>query len=113
MIETSGSTRVDLEPAPEGFFGRMDVWSFGESRIFTATSSGVSMVRDSKAARGAASPEAVAIAVHGVGTGRHETGTRRAWLAGLASAVGTRSPLSRPVDSGFWARNRPQTPVVR
>lgn len=43
MIETSGSTRVALESVFESFFGRMDLWSFGASRIFTAASSGVTM----------------------------------------------------------------------
>jgi AraC-like DNA-binding protein len=111
MVETSGSTRVDLEPAPEGFFGRMDVWSFGESRIFTATSSGVSMARDSKAARGA-SPEAVAIAVHGVGTGRHANGTRqRIVRTGDVMVV----DVTRPFDfawSGRGSSTSLQVPIA-
>ena len=72
LLEASGSTRVDLETPPGGVWGRMSLWSFGTTRVFTAESSGQSMVRDARAARGA-SPEAVAVAVHGLGQGRHRT----------------------------------------
>jgi AraC-like DNA-binding protein len=76
MLATSGSTRVELEATPTGVSSRMQLWSFGESRIFTCASTGVSMVRDARAAQGA-SPEYVAIGVHGVGMGHHETATRQ------------------------------------
>jgi AraC-like DNA-binding protein len=72
MAEASGSTRVDLEPMPEGVSGRLELWSFGTSRIFAARSTGVALVRDEQSARGA-SPDAVAIAVHQGGVGRHES----------------------------------------
>jgi AraC-like DNA-binding protein len=72
LLEASGSTRVDLDTPPAGVWGRMSLWSFGTCRVFTAESSGQTMVRDARAARGA-SPEAVAVAVHGLGRGRHRT----------------------------------------
>ena len=50
----------------------MALWSFGTARVFTAESTGISMSRDARAARGA-STEAVAVAVQGGGTGRHQT----------------------------------------
>lgn len=72
LLDASGSTRVELETPDTGVWGQMSLWSFGSSRIFTSASSGQWMMRDAKAARGA-SPEAVAVAVHGVGQGRHVT----------------------------------------
>src|SRR4029079_19285383 len=72
LLEASGSTCVELETPETGVWGQMALWSFGTSRIFTSTSSGQLMKRDEKAARGA-SPDAVAVAVHGLGQGRHLT----------------------------------------
>ena len=72
LLEASGSTRVELETPPSGVWGRMSLWSFWTCRVFTAESTGQTMVRDARAARGA-SPEAVAVAVHGLGQGRHRT----------------------------------------
>ena len=72
MLAASGSTRVELETGPGGVSARLDLWEFGAARIFTARSTGVTLVRDAMAARGA-SPEAVAIAVQGLGSGRQET----------------------------------------
>jgi AraC-like DNA-binding protein len=73
MLEVSGSTRIDVESPPGGVSAQMSLCAFGASRVFAAESTGVSMARDTRAAR-SASPEAVAIAVHGVGLGRHQTG---------------------------------------
>ena len=71
MLDASGSTRIELDTA-EGVRGQMALWSFGRARVFTAASTGISMSRDARAAR-VASTEAVAVAVHGGGTGRHVT----------------------------------------
>jgi len=71
MLDASGSTRIELDTA-EGVRGQMALWSFGRARVFTAASTGISMSRDARAARDA-STEAVAVAVHGGGTGRHVT----------------------------------------
>ena len=71
MLDASGSTRIELD-STEGLRGQMALWSFGRARVFTAASTGISMSRDARAARGA-STEAVAVAVHGGGTGRHVT----------------------------------------
>jgi AraC-like DNA-binding protein len=72
MLAASGSTHVDLETGTSGVSARLDLWEFGSARLFTARSTGVTLVRDARAARGA-SYEAVAIAVQGLGSGRHET----------------------------------------
>ena len=71
MLDASGSSRIELDTT-EGVRGQMALWSFGRARVFTAASTGISMSRDARAARGA-STEAVAVAVHGGGTGRHVT----------------------------------------
>ncbi len=76
MLEASGSTRVDLETPPGGISGRMELHSLGEARIFTAQCTGIEMRRDHRTARGA-SPDAIAVAVHGVGVGRHQLGDRQ------------------------------------
>lgn len=76
MLEASGATHVELDPVPGGVSGRMELHELGETRIFTAQSSGIALLRDSRAA-GGASPEAVAIAVHGLGVGRHQMGERQ------------------------------------
>ena len=111
MVEASGSTRVDMEAAPGGVSGRMELWSFGASRIFAAQSTGVSMVRDTKAARGA-SPEAMAIGVHGAGLGRHETDTgQRVVRTGDVMVV----DVTRPFDfswSGHGSSTSLQVPIA-
>jgi AraC-like DNA-binding protein len=76
MVAASGSTTVELEQPRGGVSGRMQLWSLGTSRIFTAASTGLSLSRGSQAAR-EAFPEAVAIAVHGHGVGRHLTSTHQ------------------------------------
>jgi len=111
MKETSGSTRVDVEPSPEGVSGRLDLWSFGASRIFTARSTGVKLVRDSKAARGA-TPEAVAIAVHGLGTGHHEMGVdQRVVRTGEVMVVDVTRPFSF-AWSGLGSSTSLQIPIA-
>jgi len=104
MTEVSGSTRVDLQPGPHGVSGRMELWQFGTSDLFSSESTGVSMVRDTKAARGA-SPEAVAIAVQGLGQGRHEIGSRqRIVRTGDVMVV----DITRPFNFG-WTRRGSST----
>jgi AraC-like DNA-binding protein len=76
MREASGATRVELEDGERGVSGRMTLHTLGETRIFTAQSTGITMLRDSKTAV-ATSPEAVAIAVHGLGVGRHQMAERQ------------------------------------
>lgn len=73
MRATSGSSRVDLEDDARGVAGRLQLWSFGETAIFQAGTTGVSLVRDAKAV-GAGSPDVLALAVQGAGLGRHQTG---------------------------------------
>jgi AraC-like DNA-binding protein len=76
MVEASGATSVELDPGPDGVSGRMELFELGDTRIFTAQSSGIAMRRDRRTANGA-SPEAVAVAVHGIGVGRHQMGDRQ------------------------------------
>lgn len=76
MVAASGSTTVELEQPRGGVSGRVGLWSLGTARIFTAQSTGIALSRGPQAAR-EASPEAVAIAVHGLGLGRHVTGTHQ------------------------------------
>jgi len=76
MLEASGATRVELERPRGGVVGRMELHSLGATRVFTAHSTGIALVRDRRTAAGA-SPEAVAIAVHGRGVGRHQAGDRQ------------------------------------
>ncbi|MCW2760245.1 MAG: hypothetical protein JWR85_446 [Marmoricola sp.] len=100
MVEVSGSTRVELEEQPGGVAARMELWQLGTADIFASESTGVSMVRDARAARGA-SPEAVAVAVQGVGQGRHETGSRqRIVRTGDVMVV----DITRPFDFGWTGR---------
>jgi len=111
LLEASGSTRIELESSPRGFWGQMATWSFGSSRLFTARSSGQTMVRDHRTARGA-SPEAVAIAVHGIGSGRHLTGTgQRVVRSGDLMVV----DITRPFDfswSGPGSSTSLQIPIA-
>ena len=111
LLEASGSTRVDLETPPSGVWGRMSLWSFGTCRLFTAESSGQTMVRDERAARGA-SPEAVAVAVHGLGQGRHRTADReRLVRSGELMVV----DVTRPFDfawSGPGSSTSLQVPIT-
>ena len=111
MIDASGSTRVDLEPTPGGVSGRLDLWSFGTAHVFTARSTGVTLVRDARAARGA-SPEAVAIGVQGLGVGRHETATgQRLVRTGDVLVV----DVTRPFDfswSGLGSSTSLQVPIA-
>ena len=76
MIEVSGATHVELDDVPGGVSGRMAVYDLGRSRIFLAESTGITMRRHRSAAR-QASPDAVAIAVHGAGVGRHQVGSHQ------------------------------------
>jgi len=73
MTATSGSTRVELEEAPGGVSGQLDLWSFGDASMFRARTTGVSLVRDARTV-GATSTGVVAIAVQGGGLGRHQVG---------------------------------------
>ncbi len=99
MLEASGSTRIDLDTA-ESVRGRMALWSFGRTRVFTAASTGISMSRDAKAARDA-STEAVAVAVQGAGTGRHvTTAGQRMVRTGEVMVV----DITRPFDFGWAGR---------
>ena len=99
MLEASGSTRIELDTA-ESVQGQMALWSFGRARVFTAASTGISMFRDAKAARGA-STEAVAVAVQGEGTGRHATATgQRLVRTGEVMVV----DITRPFDFGWVGR---------
>ncbi len=111
MLELSGSTRVELEASPAGVVSRIGLWSFGESRIFTSASTGVSLVRDAQTARGAA-PDVVAIAVHGVGTGHHETATQqRVVRTGELMVVDVTRPFSFSW-SGQGSSTSLQVPIV-
>jgi AraC-like DNA-binding protein len=111
MLEVSGSTRIDLEIPPGGVSARMFLYDFGASRVFAAESTGVSMARDTRAAR-SASPEAVAIAVHGVGVGRHATGNdQRLVRTGDVMVV----DITRPFDfswSGPGSSTSLQVPIA-
>lgn len=99
LMGVTGCTRVDLEPGA-GVSGRMDLWSLGTSQIFGCRSTGVVMIRDSRTARGA-SPEAVAIAVHGVGQGRHQTASyQRTVQTGDLMVV----DITRPYDFSWRGR---------
>jgi AraC-like DNA-binding protein len=110
MLEASGATRIDLETPPEGVEGRMTLCSLGPSRIFTAASSGMAMTRDRRTARGA-SPEAVAVAVHGAGIGRHQMGDRQRLVrTGDVMIV----DVTRPFDfswSGWGSSTSLQVPI--
>lgn len=110
MLAASGSTHVDLETGPSGVSARLDLWEFGSARVFTARSTGVTLVRDARAARGA-SHEAVALAVHGLGSGRHETGAgQRIVRSGELMMV----DITRPFDfswSGIGSSTSLQVPI--
>lgn len=110
MLQASGSSRVELEFASGGVSGRMDLWSFGTTSIFTAQSTGLTLVRDAKAARGA-SPEAVAIGVQGLGLGRQETDAgQRLVRTGDVMVV----DVTRPFDfswSGLGSSTSLQVPI--
>ena len=100
MMEASGSTRIELDETSESVRGRMALWSFGSARVFTAASTGISMSRDSKAARGA-STEAVAVAVQGAGTGFHVTRAgQRKVRTGDVMVV----DITRPFDFSWTGR---------
>jgi len=99
MLEASGSTRIELDTA-ESVQGQMALWSFGRARVFTAASTGISMSRDARAARGA-STEAVAVAVQGGSTGRHTTATgQRLVHTGDLMVV----DITRPFDFAWVGR---------
>ena len=110
MLEASGATRIELETPAGGVAGRMELCSLGPSRIFTAESSGIAMTRDRRTARGA-SPEAVAIAVHGAGTGRHQMDDRQRLVrTGDVMIV----DVTRPFDfswSGWGSSTSLQVPI--
>ena len=110
MLEASGSTRIELDTT-EGVRGQMALWSFGRARVFTAASTGISMSRDARAARGA-STEAVAVAVHGGGTGRHVTAAgQRMVRTGDLMVV----DITRPFDfswSGRGSSTSIQVPIT-
>ena len=80
-------------------------------RVFTAASTGISMSRDARAARGA-STEAVAVAVHGAGTGRHVTAAgQRLVRTGDLMVV----DITRPFDfawSGPGSSTSIQVPIA-
>jgi AraC-like DNA-binding protein len=111
MMGVTGCTRVDLEQPDGGVSSRMNLWSFGATNIFSNASTGVAMIRDKKAA-GGSSPEAVAIAVHGLGTGRHDTGAgQRLIRSGDLMVV----DITRPYDFswyGFGSSTSLQVPIA-
>ncbi|WP_165865730.1 helix-turn-helix domain-containing protein [Vallicoccus soli] len=80
LREASGSTHVDLDGDGE-VEGRLELRPLGPVRLFTAATTGVAMARTERAVRGA-SPDAVALAVHGTGTGRYEGGSSRRVVRG-------------------------------
>ncbi len=80
LLDASGSTRVELETPDSGVWGRMALWSFGTVADLHLQQQRPVMKRDEKAARGA-SPDAVAVAVHGLGQGRHRDPLRTAGRA--------------------------------
>jgi AraC-like DNA-binding protein len=111
MLGTSGATQVELENKPGGITGRMELYSLGETRIFTAQSSGITMRRDHRTARGA-SPEAIAVAVHGTGVGRHQLADRQRLVrTGDVMVV----DVTRPFDfawSGQGSSTSMQIPIA-
>jgi AraC-like DNA-binding protein len=111
MLDASGATRVELEQVPGGVSGRIELHSLGDTRLFTAQSSGMALLRDSRTA-GTASPEAVAIAVHGLGVGRHQMGDRQRLVrAGDVMVV----DVTRPFDfswSGLGSSTSLQIPIA-
>ena len=111
MLGVSGCTRVEIEQPERGVASRMNLWSFGATRIFKSESTGVAMIRDKKAA-GGSSPEAVAVAVHGVGTGRHGTGDgQRLIRSGDLMVV----DITRPFDfswTGLGSSTSLQVPIA-
>lgn len=112
MAEASGATSVELEPGPLGVAGRMELAELGETRVFTARSTGIAMRRDRRTAA-AASPEAVAVAVHGVGVGRHQLADRQRLVrTGDVMVV----DVTRPFDfswSGWGSSASLQVPIAR
>jgi hypothetical protein len=88
----------------------LDLWEFGSARLFTARSTGVTLVRDARAA-GGASYEAVAIGVQGLGSGRHETSSgQRIVRSGELMMV----DITRPFDfswSGTGSSTSLQVPI--
>ncbi|MCD4534600.1 helix-turn-helix domain-containing protein [Nocardioides sp. cx-169] len=112
MAEASGATCVELETGTHGVVGRMELAELGEARVFTARSTGITMHRAERTAR-AASPEAVAIAVHGDGVGRLQLGERRRLVhTGDLMVV----DVTRPFDfawSGWGSSVSLQVPIAR
>ncbi len=111
MMEASGSTRIELDETSESVRGRMALWSFGTARVFTAASTGISMSRDSRAARGA-STEAVAVAVQGAGTGHHVT---RAGQRNVRTGDLMVVDITRPFEFSWTGRGSStsiQVPIV-
>ena len=112
MTEASGATSVELETGPHGVVGRMELAELGETRVFTARSTGMAMRRDRRTAR-AASPEAIAVAVHGDGVGRHQMADRQRLVrTGDLMVV----DVTRPYDfawSGWGSSVSLQVPIAR
>lgn len=111
MLEASGATRIELDQVPAGVAGRMELHELGATRIFTAQSSGIALLRDARTA-GGASPEAVAIAVQGLGVGRHQMGERQRLVkTGDVMVV----DVTRPFDfswSGTGSSTSLQVPIA-
>jgi AraC-like DNA-binding protein len=111
MLGASGATRVELEEGEHGVSGRMTLHALGQTRIFTAQSTGITMLRDTKTAS-AAPLDAVAIAVHGHGVGRHQmTDRQRLVRTGDVMVV----DVTRPFDfawSGTGSSASLQVPIV-
>lgn len=72
MIQTSGASQVTLDRDTDQVHGRMDLWRFGAAALFRNESTGISMRRNSSAAR-ATSEGVIAIGVQEKGAGRHRT----------------------------------------
>lgn len=111
MAAASGATSVELGSGPGGVSGRMVLVELGRTRIFTAQSSSIAMRRDRRTAAGA-SPEAVAIAVHGLGLGRHQLGDRQRLVrAGDVMVVDVTRPFDFSWD-GLGSSASLQVPIV-
>lgn len=112
LAEASGASSVELESAPGGVIGRMELVELGHARVFTARSTGMRMRRDERAAR-STDPEAVAVAVHGEGTGRHQVGDDQRLVRGGDVMV---VDVTRPFDfswAGWGSSASLQIPIDR
>lgn len=93
LLDYSGSSRVDLSHDGGAPTGRVHLSPLGDAAVFVASTSGVRLLRDRESARQGLD-DVVAIAVHGVGTGRHETpGHRRLVRGGELMMVDVTRPF--------------------